>query len=60
MSNTSLPIELPKDAILEFIALYKKYYNTDLSFDKGKVIAEKFIKVFKIVSQKIPLDEKYY
>lgn len=60
MRNINLPVELPKEAVLEFISLYKKHYQIDLTFEKGKIIAEKFIKAFKIVSQKIPLDEKYY
>ncbi|OQY68517.1 hypothetical protein B6D29_00770 [Microgenomates bacterium UTCPR1] len=60
MSNINLPVELPKDAILEFIAIYKKHYQIDLPFEKGKVLAEKFIKVFKIVSQPIPISDKYY
>lgn len=54
MNNLHLPVSLPKEAILEFIDLYKKHYRIELSFEKGKIMAEKFMKLFTVVSQPIP------
>ena len=55
MNTLCLPVNLPKEAIVEFIALYRKHYSVELPFAKGKIMAEKFMKLFLVVTQPIPL-----
>jgi len=54
MKNTTLPIELPDNAIKEFQDLMEKHYGLKPSFEKAKQQAKKFIKMFSIISQPIP------
>jgi len=53
MKSLTLPINLPKEAILEFIEIYKKHYQVDLNFEDAKRQAKRFMTMFIVVSQPI-------
>lgn len=40
---------LPKKAILEFIAIYRRSYGVELSFEQARDRAERLVKLYKSV-----------
>ena len=45
---------LPKKAILEFIAIYKRSYGADLSFEQAQDRAERLVKLYRSVYSDLP------
>ena len=43
-------MNLSSEAILEFVALYERYFGEKLSFEEAKVEAEIFLKYFDLIS----------
>ena len=45
---------LPKKAILEFMAIYKRSYGVELSFEQARDRAERLIKLYRSVYENLP------
>lgn len=45
---------LSKEAVEEFMRLYKKEYGEDISYDKASEKATKLLRLFKIIYKPIP------
>ncbi len=44
---------LPKEAITEFQAIYKKVYKTEITFEQAEILALKLYKVMKAIYKPI-------
>lgn len=42
---------LPDEAVKEFQELYKKICHIELSFDKARIEAESFLRLFELISK---------
>ena len=45
---------LPKKAILEFIAIYRRSYGVELSFEQAQDRAERLVKLYRSVYSDLP------
>ncbi len=45
---------LPKEAIFEYIDIYKKNHGKDLTFEEASIQAHKLIRFFQIITKPYP------
>lgn len=49
-------MNLPDEAIKEFQSLYKSELGKEISWDEAKTRAESFLRLFKLISKPIPVN----